>query len=528
MTNDKEIKTIRCAIYTRKSTTEGLEKDFTSLDAQRESAESYIKSQRNQGWLLLPEKYDDGGFTGATTDRPALQRLLQDIRDGKIDCIVIYKVDRLSRSLLDFVKLLQFFDEQQITFVSVTQNFDTNTSMGRLTLNILLSFAQFEREMISERTKDKMGAARMKGKWVGGRPGLGYNVDPVSKQLVVNPEEAQLVREIFDLYLEKKSLLEVAKILNERGYRTKTYKNKNGVIGNVEFKNTNIQLMLNNPTFIGKTLYEGKLYAGLHEPIISEDIFKQVQEIMKQNKRVRGVSKNRKFQGLLSGIFKCGACKVSMCHGYARKKNYKYRYYTCLNAIKRDRKECPTKSISALPIEGRCLQLLRDLSKDVRLNDENWKPLVLEEQIAIFQGLVQTIEYNGNKGKLKICLKNESEGREFDLPLDQIKKKLPNADGPSFADEPPIRRQLLIAHQIQQMLDSGQAKDVKQIAGWLNVSKTRLDQILNLLFLCPKIQEAVIIGDSNRIAKIGERAIRPLSVEINWGNQLKAWNSLLA
>src|SRR3990167_4912411 len=216
-TTAEETKVIRCAIYTRKSTTEGLDQDFTSLDNQRESAESYIQSQKSQGWIAIPDKYDDGGFTGANIDRPALQTLTDDIKAGKVDCVVVYKVDRLSRSLIDFVRLLQFFEENKITFVSVTQHFDTNTSMGRLTLNILLSFAQFEREIISERTKDKMGAARRRGKWTGGRPALGYDLDRQNRCLIVNPKEAELVREIFLLYLKEKSLFKVAELLNQKG-----------------------------------------------------------------------------------------------------------------------------------------------------------------------------------------------------------------------------------------------------------------------------------------------------------------------
>ena len=180
---EKEKPINRCAIYTRKSTTEGLDGDFTTLDAQRESAINFIASQKHLGWTAISKKYDDGGFTGATTDRHALHQLLDDIKAKKIDCIVVYKVDRLSRSLLDFTNLLQFFDENKISFVSVTQHFNTNTSMGRLTLHILLSFAQFEREMISERTKDKMGAARRKGRWVGGRAGLGYDIDRINKKI---------------------------------------------------------------------------------------------------------------------------------------------------------------------------------------------------------------------------------------------------------------------------------------------------------------------------------------------------------
>src|SRR5437763_15726668 len=188
---------VRCAIYTRKSTEEGLEQEFNSLDAQRESGQAYIQSQQHEGWVCLPDRYDDGGFTGGNTERPALQRLLADIADGKVDCVVIYKIDRLSRSLLDFAKMMDLFDRQRVALVSVTQQFNSATSMGRLVLNVLLSFAQFEREIIAERTRDKIAATRRKGKWTGGYPLLGYDVDPRGGRLPVNEDEAVRVRAIF-------------------------------------------------------------------------------------------------------------------------------------------------------------------------------------------------------------------------------------------------------------------------------------------------------------------------------------------
>jgi len=200
---------VRCAIYTRKSTDEGLEQEFNSLDAQRESAEAFIRSQQHEGWVCLPDRYDDGGFTGGNMERPALKRLLADIEAGEIDCVVVYKVDRLSRSLLDFARIMETFERHGVSFVSVTQQFNTTSSMGRLTLNILLSFAQFEREIIAERTRDKMAAARKKGKWVGGVPVLGYDVDSRGGRLLVNEEEAVRVRAIYDLYLDHQALLPV-------------------------------------------------------------------------------------------------------------------------------------------------------------------------------------------------------------------------------------------------------------------------------------------------------------------------------
>ena len=218
MSNDKTPPTIRCAIYTRKSTEEGLEQDFNSLDAQRDSAESYIASQKSQGWECLPDHYDDGGFSGGNMERPALCRLLADIDTGKIDCVVVYKVDRLSRSLMDFAKILERFEGKNVSFVSVTQQFNTTTSMGRLTLNILLSFAQFERELVSERTRDKIAMARKRGKYTGGRPVLGYSISETGSKLVVNETEAEQVKAIFGLYLKRGSLLSVVDELRHGGF----------------------------------------------------------------------------------------------------------------------------------------------------------------------------------------------------------------------------------------------------------------------------------------------------------------------
>lgn len=219
---------MRCAIYTRKSTEEGLEQDFNTLDAQRESAEAFIRSQTHEGWRALPEHYDDGGFTGANMDRPALKRLLEDVKAGSVTCVVVYKVDRLTRSLLDFARIMEVFDKHGASFVSVTQQFNTTSSLGRLTLNILLSFAQFEREMIAERTHDKMSAARRKGKWVGGIPVLGYDVSPQGRSLLVNEAEAERVRAIFDLYLDLGSLIPVIQELDHRGWTLKEWTTRKG------------------------------------------------------------------------------------------------------------------------------------------------------------------------------------------------------------------------------------------------------------------------------------------------------------
>jgi site-specific DNA recombinase len=211
------VKLVRCAVYTRKSTEEGLEQEFNSLDPQRDAGEAYVRSQCGEGWVALPGRYDDGGFTGGNTDRPGLRRLMADVEAGRVDCVVVYKVDRLSRSLLDFAQLMQRFETKGVSFVSVTQQFNTASSMGRLVLNVLLSFAQFEREIVGERTRDKIAATRRKGKWAGGRPVLGYDREPGGRRLVIDPAEAERVRDIFALYARHGSLLPVLRELARRG-----------------------------------------------------------------------------------------------------------------------------------------------------------------------------------------------------------------------------------------------------------------------------------------------------------------------
>ncbi len=355
---------IRCAIYTRKSTSEGLEQEFTSLDAQREACLSYITSQKGEGWLALPEVYDDGGFTGANLDRPALQKLLSDIRDGRIDCVVVYKVDRLSRSLLDFTRLLELFEQHTVAFVSVTQAFNTNSSMGRLTLNVLLSFAQFERELISERTKDKMAAARKKGKWVGGQPILGYTVDQATKKLLVQDQEAALVRRIFERYLADRSLLAVTKWLNSQDLTTKRHITRKGKrLGGVPFKITHIQALLKNVLYTGQVAYNGQRYPAEHDPIVSPELFAKAQAVLAENRQIRRLASNTKQFGLLMQRLVCQACQCAMFHTYTAKGQRRYRYYVCTNAQKRGYDGCPTRSVNAQAMEEAVVACLQQLAQ---------------------------------------------------------------------------------------------------------------------------------------------------------------------
>lgn len=364
-------KAIRCAVYCRKSTEEGLEQEFNSLDAQREAGEAYIKSQQHEGWVCLPERYEDGGYTGANMDRPALQRLLADIEAGKIDCLTVYKVDRLSRSLLDFSRIMDVLDKKRVSFVSVTQAFNTASSMGRLVLNVLLSFAQFEREMISERTRDKMAAARRKGKWSGGAPILGYNVE--NARLVIDDAEARRVREIFDMYLERKSLLAVVSELDNRGWRTKRWKTKKGTErGGRRFNKGAVYALLTNVIYEGKVRYKTmEIHDGEHEGIIDAETFAKVQKQLKKNADARGRAGRNKHNALLRGILRCGACKCAMSHSTSRKQgNRVYRYYVCQRAQKRGWKHCPAPSVPAGDIEQLILDEIRAIGRDAAIVED--------------------------------------------------------------------------------------------------------------------------------------------------------------
>ncbi len=359
---------IRCAIYTRKSTEEGLAQEFNSLDAQREACGAYIASQRHQGWIALPKSYDDGGFTGGNMERPALQRLLADIDHGLVDCVVVYKVDRLSRSLLDFARIMGAFDKQGISFVSVTQQFNTTASLGRLTLNILLSFAQFEREIIAERTRDKMSAARKKGKWVGGTPVLGYDLDPGGGKLLVNGDEARRVKAIFDLYLERRSLIGVVGELNAREWTTKQWVTRDGrERRGVPFTKPSLFRLLTNVLYTGRVNHKGTIYEGEHAAIVDSDVWNRVDQLLRHNGCSGGKDVRNKHNALLRGLLYCEPCGKPMLHTFTAKRQRRYRYYVCLTAQQQGWKACETKSISAGAIEESVIEQIRTLGRHPRL-----------------------------------------------------------------------------------------------------------------------------------------------------------------
>ncbi|MFH2000106.1 MAG: recombinase family protein [Planctomycetota bacterium] len=364
--NTKVETPVRVAIYTRKSVSEGLEQVFNTLHAQRESIEAYVLSQKHAAWESLPAHYDDGGFSGATTDRPAFQQLLQDIKAGKVDVVAVYKIDRLSRSLADFANIIRFFEQHGVEFVSVTQQFTTANAMGKLTLNILMSFAEFERGIISERTRDKLAASRKKGMWIGGRPMLGYDV--AEKKLVVNPDEAKQVNKIFELYLEIGSLHLVAEEINSRGWTTKAHTTKAGkVLPGRSFDKSLLQRMLTAPVYIGKVEYDGELYEGKHDRIIDMQTWDAVQTQLEQNRQCGSKLVKNKWDMLLAGIVRCGKCGASFGHHYSKSQGCSYHSYACQTYLRRGSKACPGSRLPTGELDRFVIEKLHAIGTDPTL-----------------------------------------------------------------------------------------------------------------------------------------------------------------
>jgi len=412
------IRKLRCAVYTRKSTEEGLEMEFNSLDAQREACEAYVASQRAEGWLLVSDRYDDGGFSGGTLERPALKRLLADIEVGRVDVVVVYKIDRLSRSLMDFSRLVEVFDRHNVTFVSVTQSFNTTTSMGRLTLNVLLSFAQFEREVIGERIRDKFAASRRKGMWMGGWAPLGYEVR--DRKLVVNEEDAKLVRSIFQRFLKTGSATILARQLIEEGIRNK--------YGKLIDKGM-LYKLLNNPVYIGEAVHKGVSYRGEHAAIVDRKVWDKVKAQFQINPRKRAGTARSQMPSLLKGLI-FGPSGVAMSPSHTRKGGRLYRYYVSQTTLKQGAEDCPVGRVPAAEIEniviGQVRRLLRSpeiiiqtwcaarkslkglTESDVRTAllefDPLWNELFPGEQARIIRLLVDRIEVGTDGVDIKLCI----------------------------------------------------------------------------------------------------------------------------
>ena len=409
---------LRCAIYTRKSSEEGLEMEFNSLDAQRDACSAYIASQRSEGWLELAGHYDDGGISGGTLERPALKRLLADIEEDRVDVVVVYKIDRLSRALMDFAKLVEVFDRNDVTFVSVTQSFNTTTSMGRLTLNILLSFAQFEREVIGERIRDKVAASRKRGIWMGGYVPLGYEVK--DRKLIIKESEAEIVRMIFERFVAVGSATALARALVTEGVRS-----RRGRLVDKGF----LYKLLANRVYIGDAVHKGTAYPGEHKPIVTRELFDRVRATLQVSPRMRASSTRASAPALLRGLL-FGPTGCAMSPSHSRKGDKLYRYYVSQSVIKRGAEGCPVSRVPAAEIENAVVNQLRgmlrapeviiatwlsarpelgDLSEDgvrevLAGLDPLWDELFPAEQTRVIQLLVERIDVGlaGLKMRLRV------------------------------------------------------------------------------------------------------------------------------
>ena len=401
-----ERKVFRCAIYTRKSTEHNLDLEFNSLDAQREACEAYIKSQAHEGWRLIPDHYDDGGLSGASLDRPALQTLLSDVRAGKITIVVVYKVDRLTRSLADFAKLVELFDQHGVSFVSVTQSFNTTSSMGRLTLNVLLSFAQFEREVIGERVRDKIAASKRKGIWVGGVVPLGYRC--FDKKVLVVPEEAEAVRTIFARYLALGSVGALTEDLDRRGITTKQRRGTDGrVTGGIRFGVGHLAYLLKNRFYIGEMVYRGEANPGEHEPIVDREVFEAVRAKLAASAVARKVRLKGSPAILAGRIFDDRGNRMSPTH--SNKLGVRYRYYVSHVILQKRKAEAgtitrvPAPDIEKLVLDGvrQHLASIDEAEQPIAIDDHDLierhvervtvKPRALEVRLAVTsEHLVET------------------------------------------------------------------------------------------------------------------------------------------
>jgi site-specific DNA recombinase len=500
----------RCAIYTRKSTEYNLDLEFNSLDAQREACEAYIKSQAHEGWRLIPDHYDDGGLSGASLNRPSLQRLLDDVRDGKIDIILVYKVDRLTRSLADFAKLVELFDQHRVSFVSITQSFNTTSSMGRLTLNVLLSFAQFEREVIGERVRDKIAASKRKGLWVGGPVPLGYATN--GKKLVVLPAEAKIVRTIFALYLEVGSIAALAEILERKGIRTKARPLLNGEIrGRIPFGVGTLVHLLRNRFYIGEIDYRGEIHTGEHEAILDRALFDKVHAKLTKNAVDRAMRLKGSPALLMGRIFDDAGNRMTPSH--SNKGGVRYRYYVSHALIQGRRHQSGTVNrVPATEIEGLILEAVR-LSMPNR-NPQNVpsdrndivaqidKITVKREAIEIKLLETEPASTNVNSGRNSKELRSEISDT-ISVPWTAsafIAVKgivhAPPANGPTLTPE--TRDALLIAiAKARRWIDGITSGEVKSFAD-IATKEKKVERYIRLLaplaFTAPSIVQSILDG----------------------------------
>lgn len=509
----KPIKPVRCAIYTRKSTEHGLELEFNSLDAQREACEAYIKSQASQGWRILPQPYDDPAYSGGNLDRPALRQLLADIEAGLIDVVVVYKIDRLTRSLADFAKLVETFDRKSISFVAVTQQFNTTSSMGRLTLNVLLSFAQFERELASERVRDKVAASRRKGKWTGGTVPLGY--DAKDKKLVINPKEAEAVRIIFKQYLELKSFRLLVQDLDRRGVLTKRRNTKvPEYCGGIPFTYGPLAYVLKNRIYVGEVRHGGKWYPAEHKPILNLETFNRVQELLSQN-RVTLQTRRSSSDGLLCGkLYDDRGNRMSP--SFTVKNSIRYRFYVSRAVLRgRNAQAGSVARISAQPIEDIVSNTVRDrLALGPDMPDDQLRSIIGNAVIKVIAGPdTITITVQPATGDA------DDPPETIEIPWQAPVRNSPPVVPPPSTDQsdPKLLQATVRAHAWLRDLKAGKYESIEDLAIAAKLHPKVVRQNLRLAFLSPEIVVKLLDGSS----QVSLREI-PKLLPLEWRSQMRA------
>jgi site-specific DNA recombinase len=521
---------VRCAIYTRVSTDQGLDQDFNSLDAQYEAASAYIKSQAHAGWTLVRSRYDDGGYSGGSTDRPNLQQLLDDVRAHKINVIVVYKVDRLTRSLADFAKLVELFDAHDVSFVSVTQQFNTTTSMGRLTLNVLLSFAQFEREVTSERIRDKIAASKRKGLWVGGPLPLGYELK--DGKIAVVEEEAERARMIFRRYLEVSGINELVRDLKAKNICTKarTYSTTGKTRGGISFGRGALSYFLRNRFFIGEVEYKGEVLPGEQPPIMDKSLFEAVQQKLSAHQSHKTLTRQKSDHLLRDLLFDdAGHCMIAT---HATKAGVRYRYYVSQPGLHGEARTARLGSVSRVPapdIEQAIVSALRK-----HLTDDQPQREINDERVRVnrttLATLISRIEVQRNQ--LAISLKPTNDTIEPEVlsipwqkpPSKRARKILLPRGTPrdSWKPERAERRARLVCAiaRGRRWLDeivSGSVAGTGQLAKRERCTVRQINLTLSLAFLAPQLVKAAVEGRLPRGINI-ER-LRDPSAE--WGRQFE-------
>jgi site-specific DNA recombinase len=536
-----EKKTFRCAIYTRKSSEEGLEQDFNSLEAQREACEAYVRSQEHEGWRPLPDRFDDGGFSGGNMERPALHQLIELVKSGRVDIIVVYKIDRLTRSLTDFAKLAEVLDKHGVSFVSVTQQFNTTTSMGRLMLNVLLSFAQFEREITGERIRDKIAASKKKGMWMGGVPPMGYDV--IGRQLVVNDTDAATIRRLFSLYLEEKTVPALLDRLERESIRTAArYSAKGNHYGNRPFTRGHLYKLLANPIYIGRVPHRDTSHRGQHAAIIDKVTWDAVQSLLAENtqgsrsRRRRAKAQTHLLEGLLHA--ESGARFIPSS---ANKGSKRYRYYVeqpDTGEVETDR--LPPTRLPATEIEGAVITGVQSVLADQRgllhrLNSDGATeaPVVMDGARRLVQALGVRVDAN-LQSKLRQILRkvivghnriqlvfsvastrtvlglasptgiwptNAPDDSQFAVAVPfvtarrgrQMKLVLPGSDS-GAAPNPSLVTAIVRAWDWAERLKTGEVSSMAEICAAEGFTDTYVGQVLPLAFLSPELVEQILAG----------------------------------